>query len=126
MNKIVKYSNKLFIRVSKAKYENFLRFFPALEGDFFMDWEDFYDFSLSSGKYEKGTWDYAAECKVARHYVSKHAEYYISLDYIKAKNYDLNTVVPKPRKPRKPRLTEEEDLITKYLCEAFDNVFKGV
>ena len=90
-----------------------------------MDWVDNYDWSLRSGKYERGTWENANECRVARHYVGyskKEEEFYISLDYIQKHNYDLNTVVPKKKEPKK-RLTKQEKMIADHICDAFDLVF---
>ena len=90
-----------------------------------MDWVDSYDWSLRSGKYERGTFESSAECKVARHFVgcSKDTEeFYISVDYIEKHNYDLNTVVPKEKEQK---LTKKEKMILDAFCKAFDKAFKA-
>jgi len=127
MNKIVNWGNgPKFIRVSKKKYENFRRFFgEKIEGNLFMDWVDTYDWSLRSGKYEIGSFKNAEECKVARHYCGyapRSDEFYIRLDYIEKKHYDLNTIVPKPRKKR---LTKKEKAFAKHICNGFDALFRA-
>lgn len=121
------WGGKKFIRVSKKRYWNFIRFFEGqIEGNFFMDWVDNYDWSLRSGKYEIGTWENADECMVSRHYVAydpKDEEYYISVDYIELKKYDLNTVVPK-KKEHKKRLTKKEKMYAEAICKFINKAFE--
>lgn len=97
-----------YIRVSKKKYNNFVKYFNKLEGNYFMDWYDLYDWSLNPGfdastATENELWDNIHKCMVAREYCEYygrdcHYEYYIREDYIKSKNYDLNTVVYKTKR----------------------------
>ena len=107
MNKIETCWDKPFIRVSKKRFENFIRFFKKagrIEGNYFMGWGDYYDWSLNpefnfEAASEKEYWDNLEKCVVARSYLeTPHPEYYLSVDYIKDNNYDLDTVVPKERK----------------------------
>ena len=118
-----------FIRVSKKRYENFIRFFrDNIEGDGFMGWLDYYDWSLNNYfKVTKRTsdekfWNNLHKCRVARKYVdSPNFEYWIRLDYVKTNNYDLDTIVPKPRKKR---MTKKEKKIADLLSRAFDHMFE--
>lgn len=89
-----------FIKVSKKRYENFCRYFKKeIEYNTFMGWKEGYDWSLASGRYKEGTFEYVDECMVCRYYFeSPKPEFYINLDYIELKNYDLNTKVPKGEK----------------------------
>lgn len=120
-----------FIRVSKKRYENFIRYFKnknKIEGNSFMGWSDWYDWSLNGNKEittdtpEETAWDNLEKCNVAReYYETPKPEYWIRLDYIEANGYDLDTIVPKPRKKR---LTKKEKKLTDFLCDAFNYVFK--
>lgn len=93
-----------YIRVSKKRFENFIRYFKdKIEGNFFMGWVDYYDWSLNPGfdsikADDNAFWDNIDKCMVARNYCEYCDEYYIREDYIKDKNYDLNTVVSKTKK----------------------------
>lgn len=127
-HEIHEWGNHKYLRVSKKRFENFVRFFrDKIESDFFMGWVDFYDWSLNPGfDADKAThnelWDNASKCKVARKYVDYgDYEYYIRLDYIEANKYDLDTVVPKPRKKR---LTKKEKQFADMLGKAFDNLYR--
>ena len=124
MNKIVEYCGHKFIRVSKVKFENFRRYFrdsPDFDGNDFMGWYDLYDWSL--GKSKEGSWEYLDECIIARNFFeTPHPEYYVRLDYIEKKKYDLDTIVPKPRKKR---LSKRTKMIADHLCDAFDIVFRN-
>lgn len=123
MNKRVNWGGPEFIRVSKKRYENFIRYFKdSIETNAFMDWCDSYDWSLRSGKYKIGTFKNANECMVARHYFGGPIqEFYIRVDYIKAKNYDLDTIVPKPRKKR---LSKKWQKLADHMVDAFDYAFR--
>ena len=123
MNKRTNWGGPEFIRVSKKRYENFLRYFKdVLDGNAFMDWFDSYDWALSSGKYKEGTLKYTDECMVARHYFGgPNQEYYIRVDYIESKHYDLDTIAPKPRKKR---LSKRTKMIANHLVDAFDYAFR--
>ena len=125
MNKIEEWDNHKFIKVSKRKFDNFLRFFKKkIEGNHFMGWYDLYDWSLADKKHKVGSWEYLGDCMVARNYFETPVqEYYIRIDYIESKHYDLNTIVPEPKKKRE-RLTKQEKLITKHITKAFDEIFK--
>lgn len=71
---------KQFKRVDKETYTKFLKDYGVdkWEQNFFMDWLDTYDFSLASGKYEKGTDERLDECIIARKYCGCGGiEYYI-------------------------------------------------
>jgi hypothetical protein len=87
------WGNYEYLKVSKKEYDKFMKtFIGMIENDFYMDWLDSYDWSLRSGKHKIGSWDNALECRVARHYCGwypKDHEYYIRLDYAKAKGYEL-------------------------------------
>ena len=130
MNKIETCWGKPFIRVSKKRFENFIRFFKKagrIEGNSFMGWSDWYDWSLNGNlEITKDTpedvcWDNLEICNVAREYFeTPHPEYYLSVDYIKANNYDIDTIVPKPRKKR---LTKKQKRFAEALCKAFDQAF---
>ena len=121
----------VFIRVSKKRYENFCRYFKSkLEFNDFMGWNDAYDFSYDKHYQEKlcggmeENHEYLGRCKVARHFFeTPQPEYYIRVDYIWFHNYDLNTVVPKPRK-KKPKLSKTEKMIVDHMCDAFDIIFR--
>lgn len=129
MNKIEEWGNKPFMRVSKVRYENFCRYFKGkIEHNFFMDWNDSYDWSLNPGfdidnATEEESWLNLDKCMVARHYCGYKDEYYISVDYIKANNYDLDTIVPKPKKKR---LTKKEKILSEAMCEAFDDLWRKI
>lgn len=112
-----------FIRVSKKRYENFIRYFKdKIESNSFMDWCDSYDFSLSSGKWAEGSMEYVDECMVARHYFGGPIqEFYVRVDYIQAKKYDLDTIVPKPRKKRLPKKWKK---LADHMADAFDYAFR--
>lgn len=130
-HEICEWSGHKFIRVSEKRYDNFIRYFENLnriEGNFFMDWHDSYDWSLNNNiKPTKNTpkkvfYDCLAKCKVARcYYGGPKSEYWIRLDYIEANGYDIDTIVPKPRKPRN---TRQLKMITDHLCDAFDYIFR--
>lgn len=119
-----------YIRVSKKRFENFVRFFrEKIEGDGFMGWLDYYDWSLNNNfKVTKKTsdedfWNNLDKCRVARKYVdSPNFEYWIRLDYLETNHYDLNTIVSKPR-PK--RLTKKEKLIVDGFCKLLDECFKA-
>ena len=69
-----------FKKVDKETYKKFLKDYGVdkWEQNFFMDWLDTYDFSLASGKYEKGTAERLDECIIARKYCDcGEVEYYI-------------------------------------------------
>ena len=123
-NKIEEFGDQKFIKVSKKQYENFIRYFgDKLSSNCFMGWCDSYDWSLSSGKYKIGTIEYDCECEVARNCFETYGhreDYYLRLDYIEKYNYDINTIVPKPRKKRlskkKTRMkTKEMDKLVEWL-----------
>jgi len=131
MNKIETCWGKPFIRVSKKRFDNFIRFFEkekVITGNYFMGWGDYYDWSLNpgfdpeaEGVTSEDRWHNLDKCMVARSYLeTPHPEYYLSVDYIKDNNYDLDTVVPKERKKR---LTKKEKAFAKALCDAFDRIF---
>lgn len=117
-----------FIRVTKKKYENFVRYFKdKIESNCFMGWCDYYDWSLNNNLKitehtdEKVIWDNHHKCMVARCYFeTPQPEYWIRTDYIEKNNYDLNTVVPKPRKKR---MTKQEKMFCDAICAAFDSAF---
>lgn len=123
MNKRVNWGGPEFIRVSKKRYENFIRYFKdKIESNSFMDWCDSYDWSLRSGKHKIGTFENANECMVARHYFGGPIqEFFVRVDYIKAKNYDLDTIVPKPRKKRLPKKWKK---LADHMADAFDYAFR--
>lgn len=120
-----------FIRVSKKRYDNFIRYFVNLnkiEGDAFMGWCDYYDWSLNNNLEitedtpEDVAWDNLDKCMVAREYFeTPQPEYWIRLDYVEANNYNLDTIVPKPREKR---LTKKEKKFAQLLCDAFDYAFR--
>lgn len=118
-----------FIRVSKKRFENFIRYFEdKIEGNSFMGWSDWYDWSLNGNLEvveetpEDIAWDNLEICNVARKYFeTPEPEYWLRLDYIKSHNYDLDTIVPKPRKKR---LTKKEKKFAQLLCDAFDYAFR--
>lgn len=120
-----------FIRVSKKRYDNFIRYFMNLnkiEGNSFMGWHDSYDWALNNNlEINKDTpedvaWDNLDKCMVARCYFeTPQPEYWLRKDYIEANNYDIDTIVPKPKKPR---LTKREKAIVDHLCDAFDYAFQ--
>ena len=124
-HEICEWSGHKFIRVSEKRYDNFIRYFENLnriEGNSFMDWHDSYDWSLREKKHPIGSWEAKADCKVARCYFGgPKSEYWIRLDYIEANGYDIDTIVPKPRKPRN---TRQLKMITDHLCDAFDYIFR--
>lgn len=101
-HEICEWSEHKFIRVSEKRYDNFIRYFENLnriEGNSFMDWHDSYDWSLREKKHPIGSWEAKADCKVARCYFGgPKSEYWIRLDYIEANGYDIDTIVPKPRR----------------------------
>lgn len=71
---------KQFKKVDEGTYKKFLKDYGVdkWEQNFFMDWLDTYDFSLASGKYEKGTAERLDECIIAREYCGVGGiEYYI-------------------------------------------------
>lgn len=109
------WGNHTFIRVSKKRYDNFIRYFKNLkkiEGNSFMGWNDFYDWSLNNN---------LDKCMVARHYFeTPEPEYWIRLDYIEANKYDLDTIVPKPHKKR---MTKKEKQFAEVLAKAFNYAF---
>lgn len=109
-----------YIKVGKKKFENFRRFFgDKLSGNSFMEWTDVYDWSLVKKEKDYNKW--LNECMVARVcWQGAPIEYYIRLDYIEKMNYDLNTIVSKPRKKR---LTKKEKIFADHLCQAFDYAF---
>lgn len=131
MNKIETCWGKPFIRVSKKRFENFIRFFGKtgrIEGNSFMGWSDWYDWSLNGNlEITKDTpedicWDNLEKCNVAREYFeTPRPEYYLSVDYIKDNNYDLDTIV---LKERKKRLTKKEKMFAAAFADAFDEIFK--
>lgn len=133
MNKITTCwcNGKPFMRVSKKRFENFIRFFEKagrIEGNSFMGWSDWYDWSLNGNlEITKDTpedvcWDNLEICNVAREYFeTPHPEYYLRLDYIKDNNYDLDTIVPKERKKR---LTKKQKMFAKVFGDAFDELFR--
>ena len=117
----------IFMRVSKKRYQNFIKFFrDKIEGNDFMGWYDSYDWSLNPGfDFEKATdeerWDNLEQCMVARLYFEDpKMEYWLRLDYIANNNYDINTVIPTPRKKR---LTKKQKMLEEAFCEAFDQLF---
>jgi hypothetical protein len=110
-----------YIRVSKACYENFMRYFKEkLESNDFMGWYDSYDWSLNPGfDYKNSTenerWEHLNKCMVARQYfASPVPEYFIRTDYCDIKS------IPYVPKPRKKRLTKMEKQIHDDLADAFD------
>lgn len=118
-----------FIRVSKKRFENFIRFFKdKIEGNSFMGWSDWYDWSLNGNlevdenTSEEEFWHNLLTCNVAReYYETPNPEYWLRLDYIEANHYDLDTIVPKPRKKR---LTKKEKQLADFICDAFDYAFR--
>ena len=125
MENIEEWGNKTFIKISKKRFENFVRYFlgkKKIEGNSFMGWHDYYDWSLRKEEHKVGSWEAAEDCMVARcFFETPEPEYYVSTDYVKDNNYDLNTVVPKPRKRR---LTKKEKKLADALCKAFDEIFR--
>lgn len=124
-NKIREWCGHDYIKVNKKQYENFMRYFgDKVSSNCFMGWCDSYDWSLRSGKYKVGTFENADECNVARNYFEtygKREEYYLRVEYIEKHNYDINTVVPKPREKR---LTKKEKEFAKTFGDFFDALFK--
>lgn len=109
-----------FVKATKKEYNNFLRFFKnKVENDFFMDWDDTYDWSLNGNakiKTEEQWWENKHKCMVARHYCDRGEEFWIRLDYIQKNNYDLKTIVPKESEEKPTKLA---DVFAKALDEIF-------
>ena len=123
-NKLKDWGGPVFIRVSKKKYENFCRYFEdKIEFNAFMGWYDTYDFSYEKCYEDKGYGDCKMDrCMVARQYFEgPRAEYYIRADYIWKNGYDLNTIVPKPRRKRLPKSYQK---VIDHMCDAFDAIFR--
>lgn len=131
-HKTQEWGGNVYLRVSKKRYENFIRYFcklRKLEGDTFMGWHDSYDWSLDPDFDEKKAnddecWEHCNKCMVARCYFETYQpqlEYWLRVDYIKANNYDIDTIV---KKPRKKRLTKKEKALADFLCKAFDACFE--
>lgn len=109
-----------FVKVTEEQFDNFRRYFKQLSGNSFMGWYDLWDFSLKKHS-KKDAYKHFDECVVARNYFeTPEPEYYIRLDYIESKNYDLNTIV---EKPKEPELTEEEKKMIDHICDAVDLLF---
>ena len=92
MNRVIKTFGEIeFVKVGIENYSRFIFMFNIINA-FFIDWSDGYDWSLSSGKYEQGTLEYANECLVCKHYYGSnqnHYGYWLRLDYIKEKGFEL-------------------------------------
>lgn len=119
-----------YIRVSKKQFENFIRYFRSkIEGNGFMGWLDYYDWSLNPNfneetANEEESWDNLSKCMVARkYYEAPFPEYWLRIDYINANNYDLNTIVPKIRKKR---TSKKKKQFVDFLSDAVDYVLKGM
>lgn len=94
-----------------------------------MDWMDYYDWSLNPGfdaeaedVSEEEHWENLDKCMVARLCAcGPRWEYYLSLDYIKDNNYDLDTVV-KPIK--KSELSKEDKMMIEAIGNAINKIFE--
>lgn len=97
------WGGNVYLRVGKTCYENFIRHFwelGKLEGDTFMGWHDSYDWSLDPNFDEKKAnddecWEHCTKCMVARCHFETYQpeyEYWLRVDYIKANNYDIDTI----------------------------------
>jgi hypothetical protein len=116
----------VFIRVSKKRFENFIRYFKdKIEGNSFMGWSDWYDWSLNGNKEitkdtpEEECWDNLEICNVARKYFeTPEPEYWLRTDYCDLKS------IPYVPKPRPKRLTKKEKQFANFFADAFDYAFR--
>lgn len=94
-NQTKEWCGHVFIRVTKKQFNKFIRIFRSkIEGNGFMGWLDFYDWSLNNNlKITKRTSHKKMEenldkCMVARkYYETPKPEYWLRLDYIR--DYDI-------------------------------------